>query len=121
MRPVCSYSAGLTAMASKKTRRIPGLNDGDKYIMPTFYLYHALRNPPYNCTTVPDMQQRIKKDEMIDTYIKVRLPTADGLQSISTQLWCCLAACDGSRVLLQWQAACRRVPPEPGTGPHGAG
>ena len=77
MQHVCSFSAGLAAMADKlkRTRRISGLNEGDKWIMPTFHLYHALRNAPYNCITAPDMLQRIKNDEMVETYIKVRLPT----------------------------------------------
>ena len=122
MQHVCSFSAGLPAMADKlkRTRRISGLNEGDKWIMPTFHLYHALRNAPYNCITAPDMLQRIKNDEMVETYIKVRLPTADGPQAFTTQLWCCVAACDAARVLLQWQPAWRRLPPEACAGPHGA-
>ena len=46
------------------------------------------------------MLQRIIKDKMVDTFIKVSLPTADGPQSMTTQLWCCVAGCDGARVLL---------------------
>ena len=84
----------------KRTRRIPGLNDGDKWIMPTWHLFHYLRNAPYNCITVADMLQRIIKDKMVDTFIKVSLPTADGPQSMTTQLWFCVAGCDGARVLL---------------------
>jgi hypothetical protein len=102
MQHVCSFCAGHAAMADKlkRTRRIPGLNDGDKWIMPTWHLFHALRNAPYNCITVADMLQRIIKDKMVDTFIKVSLPTADGPQSMTTQLWCCVAGCDGARVLL---------------------
>jgi hypothetical protein len=122
MQHVCSLGAGLAGMAHslKKTKKISGLNDGEKLFLPEFHLYYALRNDPYNCNTVQDMLQRITKDKMVDTFIKVSLPTADGPQSMTTQLWCCVAGCDGSRVLLQWQPARRRLPPEACTGPHGA-
>jgi len=67
------FCAGHAAMADKlkRTRRIPGLNDGDKWIMPTWHLFLALRNAPYKCITVADMLQRIIKDKMVDTFIKV--------------------------------------------------
>ena len=102
MQHVCSFAAGLAGMGAKltRTRRISGLNDGDKWFLPAFHLYYALRDNPYNCSTVQDMLQRIIKDKMVDTFIKVSLPTADGPPSITTQLWCCVAACDGARVLL---------------------
>ena len=102
MQHVCSFGAGLASMGAKltRTRRISGLNDGDKWFLPEFHLYYALRTNPYNRNTVQEMLQQIIKDKMVDTFIKVSLPTADGPPSITTQLWCCVAACDGARVLL---------------------
>jgi hypothetical protein len=102
MQHVCSFSSGLAGMGHqfKRTRHISGLNDGDKWFLPDFHLYYALRNHPYNCNTVQEMLQRITKDKMVDTFIKVSLPSADGPQSITSQLWCCVAGCDGARVLL---------------------